>query len=100
MAVDGHSTALICYRIVSMARLLVVEDSPSQARLIQALLESANHEVRVATNGVEGLDTADSFLPQVVLTDLQMPEMNGLELVEAMRRKQPAIPVILMTAFG
>jgi len=83
-----------------MARLLVVEDSPGQARLIQAMLESAGHEVRLAADGREGLRATDEFSPAVVLTDLQMPEMGGLELVGALRRKHPALPVVLMTAFG
>lgn len=83
-----------------MAKLLVVEDSDSQARLIQALLEIAGHEVQLAGDGVRGLQMAIDSAPQLVLTDLQMPEMNGLELVEAMRRQCPAVPVVLMTAFG
>lgn len=83
-----------------MARVLVVEDSPSQARMIRGLLEPAGHEVRVASNGTEGLKATSEFAPQVVVTDLQMPEMNGLELVDVLRRRHPAIPVVLMTAFG
>ncbi|MBS0208191.1 MAG: response regulator [Planctomycetes bacterium] len=83
-----------------MAKLLVVEDSESQARLIQALLQIGGHEVGLACNGREGLQQAVDGNPQLVLTDLQMPEMNGLELVEAMRHQCPSIPVVLMTAFG
>lgn len=83
-----------------MARLVVVEDSPSQARMIRGLLEPAGHEVRIATDGVDGLRVAEEFSPEVVITDLQMPQMNGLELVEVLRRRHPATPVVLMTAFG
>lgn len=83
-----------------MAQVLVVEDSPTQAHMVRGLLERAGHEVRTASNGVEGLKATDEFAPQVVVTDLQMPEMNGLELVGAIRRHSPAVPVVLMTAFG
>lgn len=83
-----------------MARLLVVEDGLSQAHLIKTLLEIAGHDVRTAADGIEGLEVAASFTPQLVVTDLQMPRMDGLELVEVMRRRHPATPVVLMTAFG
>ncbi len=83
-----------------MARLLVVEDSLTQAKWIQALLTKAGHEVRVAADGIQGLTATEEFSPQVMLTDLQMPEMDGLELVKVMRHRHPAIPVVLMTAFG
>ena len=42
----------------------------------------------------------DRKAPDVVVTDLEMPEVNGLELVEAVRTRHPAVPVVLMTAFG
>src|SRR3954465_6645808 len=83
-----------------MARILVVEDSRTQAREIQFVLEDAGNEVVLAGNGVEGLAALQRGLPDVVLTDLDMPQMNGLELVEAVRRDYPSVPVILMTALG
>jgi CheY-like chemotaxis protein len=52
------------------------------------------------TNGVEALASLGQSSPAAVLTDLDMPEMNGLDLVVAVRQKHPQIPVILMTAFG
>jgi CheY-like chemotaxis protein len=56
--------------------------------------------VEVAAHGKEALTALKKALPDVVLTDLDMPEMNGLQLVEAIRRDYPAVPVILMTALG
>src|SRR5207245_405670 len=56
--------------------------------------------VRSAANGKEALAELARELPEIVITDMQMPEMDGLELVEEIRRKYPAIPVILMTAHG
>jgi CheY-like chemotaxis protein/anti-sigma regulatory factor (Ser/Thr protein kinase) len=83
-----------------MARVLVVEDSATQALQIQFLLEDAGFDVELACNGVEGLQAIGRCAPDVVLTDLDMPAMNGLELVEASRRDHPTVPILLMTAMG
>jgi CheY-like chemotaxis protein len=81
-------------------RVLVAEDSPTQAQQLQFMLEDAGFEVEIAGNGVEALAAIKRKVPDIVLTDLEMPEMNGLKLVENIRASYPAIPVILMTAFG
>jgi CheY-like chemotaxis protein/anti-sigma regulatory factor (Ser/Thr protein kinase) len=83
-----------------MSRILVAEDSPTQAEQIRFMLEDAGHEVAVAANGAEALAAMQERLPDLVLTDLEMPEMNGLQLVENVRQSYPGVPVILMTAFG
>src|SRR5437764_11543745 len=83
-----------------MTRILVVEDSRTQAQEIRFLLEDAGFEVDVAGDGREALDLLGRGLPDAILTDLDMPRMNGLELVEAVRRDHPGVPVILMTALG
>ncbi len=93
-----------------MAKILVVDDSPVDRRLVGKLLEKHPREgasdrtdewaVVFAANGKEGLDALEREAPDLVLTDLQMPEMNGLELVEAIRGKYPQVPVILMTGQG
>ena len=84
-----------------MSRVLVVEDSATQALEIRLLLEEAGFEVDVAPDGRRPL-TGDRGLelPDLVLTDLHMPEMNGLELVEAIRDGHLGVPVILMTQHG
>jgi CheY-like chemotaxis protein len=83
-----------------MSRVLVVDDSSTQARLIEVILEDAKFEVEVAGQGLEALSAIQRDPPDVVLTDLQMPEMNGLELVQAIRQQYPFLPVVLMTAHG
>jgi CheY-like chemotaxis protein/anti-sigma regulatory factor (Ser/Thr protein kinase) len=83
-----------------MARILIAEDSPTQAQQLQYLLEEAGHEAEVAANGQEALLAIRHQSPDAVITDLEMPVMNGLALVENIRRLHPAVPVILMTAFG
>src|SRR5450631_3799643 len=83
-----------------MSTVLIVEDSPTQSQAIQLLLEDAGFQVRSAAQGLEALEAMRHTLPDIVATDLEMPQMNGLQLVEAIRRDFPSVPVILMTAHG
>jgi CheY-like chemotaxis protein/anti-sigma regulatory factor (Ser/Thr protein kinase) len=84
-----------------MAYLLVVDDSAMDRRVAGGLLERlGGWQVEFAADGREALTRVAAEVPDLVLTDLQMPEMNGLELVEAMQRDYPLVPVILMTAQG
>jgi len=81
--------------------VLVVDDSAMDRRLAKRLLEK--HEGLIpalAEDGRAALDAIAQDVPDIVLTDLRMPEMDGLELVEAIRRRYPHLPVILMTAHG
>jgi CheY-like chemotaxis protein len=83
-----------------MARVLIVEDSPTQAEVIRMMLEDEGHTVDVAGDGIAALERVRRAPPDIVATDLEMPRMNGLQLVEAVRRDHPSLPVILMTAHG
>ncbi|HVC93812.1 MAG TPA: response regulator [Pirellulales bacterium] len=84
-----------------MATVLIVDDSPIDRRLAKGLLEKRSDLAFLfAADGKEALDEIEQSQPDVVLTDLQMPEMNGLELVRAVRARFPLVPVILMTAQG
>lgn len=83
-----------------MPSVLVVEDSLTQSTQIRLMLKSAEFEVYVAENGREALEVLENHRPDVVLTDMQMPEMDGLQLVEAVRDRYPHLPVVLMTQHG
>ena len=83
-----------------MAKVLLVEDSPTQAVEMRMLLEEGHHEVRHASNGKVALDVLSNEMLDVVVTDLEMPEVNGLELVETMKMDYAHIPAILVTARG
>lgn len=83
-----------------MASILIAEDSAAQAVHIRALLEKAGHSVMVAADGKQATELLQDPLPDLIITDLNMPEMDGLELVEYVREHQSEIPVVLMTADG
>jgi CheY-like chemotaxis protein len=84
-----------------MAIVLVVDDSPVDRRLVAGLLsKSPNVDVAFATDGEEALQVMQQRCPNLVVTDLIMPNMDGLELVAAVVRQFPLVPVILMTGKG
>lgn len=84
-----------------MTKVLIVDDSAMDRRLSGGLLKKhiGLHPI-YAQNGREALSSIPQDVPDVVVTDLQMPEMDGLELVETIRKHYPSLPVILMTAHG
>lgn len=84
-----------------MPTVLVVDDTAVDRRLAGGLLEkSPGLEVIYANNGEEALATLEQSSPEIVVTDLQMPGVDGLELVSAINDRHPAVPVVLMTAHG
>ncbi len=84
-----------------MARVLVVDDTAVDRRLAGGLLEkSPNLEVVYANNGSEALESIREQIPDLVLTDLQMPDIDGLQLVTSITESHPDLPVVLMTAHG
>ena len=83
-----------------MEKILVVDDSAGDRETAASCLRDHGMVPLFATNGREALDIIASSPPDAVLTDLHMPEMDGLELVERMRRKYPRMPVVLMTSQG
>ncbi|MEP6916960.1 MAG: response regulator [Acidobacteriota bacterium] len=85
-----------------MARVLVVEDNPANMTLAVFLLESAGHTVMSATNAEAGLTIARDQQPDLVLMDIQLPGMDGLEATALLKQDQAtrAIPVIALTALA
>jgi CheY-like chemotaxis protein len=84
-----------------MATVLVVDDSPIDRQLVSGLLQQeTDWLVSVAEDGSRALEQIRTGAPDLVITDLQMPEMTGLELVEAVRKSFSQVPVILMTGKG
>lgn len=84
-----------------MTRVLVVDDSAVDRRLVGGLLEQGGpFQVAYAADGAEALRAIEAQPPELVITDLLMPELDGLALVAAARERFPAVPVILMTSRG
>ena len=84
-----------------MATVLIVDDAAVDRRLAGGILEKAeDFIIEYAADGAEALASFSRRVPDVVVTDMQMPEMGGLELVEAIRARYPLVPVVLMTAHG
>lgn len=84
-----------------MITILVVDDSAMDRRLAGGLLEKeADCQVVYASDGAEALQAVEENLPDIVITDMVMPNMDGLRLVEAMKRDFPLIPVIIISAVG
>jgi len=86
----------------SKANILVVDDNPDKLSLLEAALCLAGYRVTTATDGDEALAAIESYQPDLVITDVMMPRMNGYELAQRIR-SNPAtrfIPVIMQTAAG
>jgi twitching motility two-component system response regulator PilH len=78
--------------------VLVVEDTPSERELICEYIKQGGYAVVSANNGAEGLEKFEKLQPNVVITDLVMPGMSGLELCRAIKKTSKKVPVIACTS--
>ncbi|QEX21180.1 hypothetical protein FRZ61_11020 [Hypericibacter adhaerens] len=83
-----------------MARILVIDDEETVRGLIRQILAQAGHEVEEAENGAAGLAAMRLQAAELVITDIIMPEMEGVETVLALRKEFPDTPVIAMSGGG
>jgi len=84
-------------------KILIVEDDNFVAEVYSTKLLEMGHEVQVAQNGREGLDLIKKSRPDLILLDIIMPVMGGLEMLEELRKEEseiPKIPIILLTNVG
>jgi DNA-binding NtrC family response regulator len=81
-------------------RILVVDDEPSIRRLLQHALADQGYDVFAASNALEALARLEHSPTDLAIVDLMLPEVNGLDLAEAIRMLDPGTPVILITAYG
>ncbi len=83
----------------NMARILIVDDSPSQLMGIRRIVESLGHEALTAEDGAAGVEAAKRELPDLILMDVVMPNLNGFQATRSITRDPSTkhIPVILVT---
>jgi len=81
-----------------MKRILIVEDEEKLSRVIQLELQYENYETEIASNGKDALRCIEEQTWDLVLLDIMIPELSGLEVLRRVRRKDKATPIILLTA--
>ena len=83
-----------------MTRILIVEDEPNMVAGLRDNFEYEGYEVLTASDGAEGLGRALNDAPDLVVLDVMMPKMSGLEVCKQLKAKRPSMPVIMLTARG
>jgi DNA-binding response OmpR family regulator len=83
-----------------MAKILIIEDEPNMVAGLRDNFEFEGYEVVAAYDGVEGLDRALKESPDLVLLDVMMPKMSGLDVCKQLKTKRPSMPIIMLTARG
>ncbi len=83
-----------------MAKILVIDDDPSILTMLKKMLEREGYEVDTACNGSEGLDKIEDSPPDLLITDIVMPEKEGMELIFHLRRMKPELKIIAISGGG
>ncbi len=85
-----------------MTKIAIIEDDPVISQMYRTKFEADGFDVQLATNGKLGVELVESFLPDLILLDLQMPEMGGADALEIIRKNEwgKNIPVIILTNMG
>ena len=83
-----------------MAHVLIIDDERDLCNILALLLRQRGHEVQTAHSGEAGLKAASAGTPELVLLDLQLGDMSGLDVLRRLHDDAPALPVVMMTAYG
>ena len=86
--------------MITESKILIVDDEKTQRDALAQLLEMDGYAVKTASNGAAALNIIDRFMPSVVITDFKMPNMSGSQLISAIKKKNPLIEAIVVTAYG
>jgi YesN/AraC family two-component response regulator len=83
-----------------MARILVIDDELSILLMIKKMIEKAGHEVDMASNGREGLELFENIKHDLIITDIIMPQKEGLEIILELRKNHPTLKIIAISGGG
>jgi CheY-like chemotaxis protein len=83
-----------------MANILVIDDEPYILLMIKKLLEKDGHEVDLAMNGKEGMNMCKHQMPDLLITDIIMPEKEGLETIMELKKSKPGLKIIAISGGG
>jgi len=83
-----------------MSNILIVDDEQSYRQLLTLVFQEAGHNIRTAMNGRQALELIGQEPADIIISDVKMPDMDGIELLRSVRESQPQIGVVLMTAFA
>lgn len=83
-----------------MKKILIVDDQKGVRRLLEELFKKDGWEVQLAADGKEAVQRAEEFLPDIILMDMKMPNMNGLEASRIILNNFSDLDIIMMTAYG
>src|SRR6478735_5842968 len=83
-----------------MTRILIVEDEPNMVAGLRDNFEFEGYDVITAPDGVAGLERALKEAPDLVILDVMMPRMSGLDVCKQLKAKRPSVPIIMLTARG
>ena len=81
-------------------RILLVDDEPALRDLLREILEEAGYTVATAANGQQALGTLETVAPDLVISDINMPGMDGLALLREIKTRWAELPVMMVTAYG
>jgi len=82
------------------AKILIVDDQKGVRRLLEEIFRQQGWTVRSAADGLEAIELVEEISPDLILMDVKMPNMNGLEATQEIMLRRPDIPIIMMTAYG
>ena len=78
-------------------KILLVDDDPGLLKLLSIRLKTEGYDIAAVESGMKALATATNFRPDLIITDLKMDQMNGIELLQEVQQRWPGLRVLLMT---